>query len=369
MLGASLAVAQRTDPGRDPNKQINEDAAGYHVTRLGHLLVVCDGMGGHALGQEASRLALGTIMQMVDGAPPGTPPGLALANAMAQAGRVVYQMGGVGLQPGRPGSTCVAVLIHAQGAEIAHVGDSRAYVVRRGQIWQLTKDHSVVQQMIDRGEITPEQGVGHPEGNKITRALGMKAETEVELRDPVFPHSEGDIFVLASDGLSDLVRADEIAATITRNENLEGACDELVGLANSRGGHDNITVQVARVLAPAPVQPAMGRPALAPTLIETPGPAPAMDKTLVDPGGPIVPLASPAPIPTAPIPTAPIPTAPIPTAPIPAALPGGAPSASAGPITHSGMPSRGGWIAIVLGLMLVALILVGVVVWWWFKSP
>jgi len=334
MLGASLAVAQRTDPGRDPNKQMNEDAAGYHVTHLGHLLVVCDGMGGHALGQEASRLALGTIMQMVEGAPPGTPPGMALANAIAQAGRLVYQMGGVGPQPGRPGSTCVAVLIHAQGAEIAHVGDSRAYVMRRGQIWQLTKDHSVVQQMIDRGEITTEQGVGHPEGNKITRALGMKPETEVELRDPVFPQAEGDIFVLASDGLSDLARAEEIADTIARNDNLELACDELVALANSRGGHDNITVQVARVLGAAPVQPTIPHVALSPTLVETPAAA-AMDKTLVDPGGMVQPLPPVAP-----------------------------PVTHPGPVTHSGMPSRGGCIAIILSVTVMALILVGVVAWW-----
>src|SRR6266481_5797592 len=104
MSSALLQVAQRTDPGRDPNKQVNEDAAGYRATRLGHLLVVCDGMGGHALGQEASQLALTTIMQMVDSAPLGTRPGAALRGAIAQAGRLVYQMGGAGPQVGRPGS-------------------------------------------------------------------------------------------------------------------------------------------------------------------------------------------------------------------------------------------------------------------------
>src|SRR6185295_15449329 len=112
----------------------------------------------------------------------------------------------------------------------------------------------------------------------------------------VFPHTEGDIFVLVSDGLSDLVRAEEIAAAITRNDNLELACDELVGLANSRGGHDNITVQVARVLTPAQVQPAMPPHAvLAPTLVETPGPG-VMDRTLVDPGLMAAPIGPRAPM-------------------------------------------------------------------------
>src|ERR1044071_4812282 len=192
MLGPHLEVAQRTDPGRDPNKQENEEASGHQLTRLGHLLVVCDGMGGHALGQEASQLALRTIMQMVDGAPPGTPPGPAMRGAVAQAGRLVYQMGGSGPQAGRPGSTCVAVLVHAGGAEIAHVGDSRAYLFRRGQIWQLTKDHSVVQQMIDLGALAPQQAAAHPEANKITRALGMSPETDVDLRDSPVPYEPED---------------------------------------------------------------------------------------------------------------------------------------------------------------------------------
>src|SRR6185295_7673408 len=136
MPGLELEVVQRTDPGRDPNKQVNEDASGYQQTRFGHLLVVCDGMGGHALGQEASQLALRTIVKMVETAPPATPPATVLSNAIAQAGRVVYEMGGAGPQLGRPGSTCVAALLYDDKAEIAHVGDSRAYLIRGPHIWR-----------------------------------------------------------------------------------------------------------------------------------------------------------------------------------------------------------------------------------------
>src|SRR5258708_4134727 len=270
MLGPDLEVAQRTDPGRDPNKQENEDAAGSQATRLGHLLVVCDGMGGHALGREASQLAVRTIVQMVEAATPGTSPAAARHGAIAQAGRLVYQMGGAGPQAGRPGSTCVSVLVHAGRAEVAHVGDSRAVLFRKGQIWQLTKDHSVVQQMIDLGALTAGRAARHPEGNRITRALGMKAETDVELGEPPIAYEPDDIFVLATDGLSDLVRAEEIAATLSRTPSLDAATDELVRAANARGGHDNITVLLARIARTT--GPRAGLPAEA-------GPLP----TLVDP--------------------------------------------------------------------------------------
>src|SRR5262249_23031904 len=121
MSGALLEVAERTDPGRDPDKQVNEDTAGQRITKLGHLLVVCDGMGGHAAGQEASRLAVATIIQSLESSAPGAAPGAALAQAIFEAGRRVFEMGGAAHQAGRPGSTCVALLVHAGAVEVAHV--------------------------------------------------------------------------------------------------------------------------------------------------------------------------------------------------------------------------------------------------------
>ncbi|MET0593586.1 MAG: protein phosphatase 2C domain-containing protein [Polyangiaceae bacterium] len=280
MSGALLEVAERTDPGRDPDKQVNEDTAAQRITKHGHLLVVCDGMGGHAGGQEASRLAVATIIQSLESTSPGTAPGPALAQAIFEAGRRVFEMGGAGPQAGRPGSTCVAFLVHTGAVEVAHVGDSRGYFIRNGHIWPLTKDHSVVQQMLDQGAITPEQAVLHPEGNKITRALGMKPDTDVELRDPPLLQAVGDIFILASDGLCDLVRTDEIGSVVVQAASLDLAGQNLVAMANARGGHDNITVLLARVL-PGGAAGSGNKEPLAPTIVEHTG-APVPEKTLVD---------------------------------------------------------------------------------------
>ena len=331
MQGALLEVAQRTDPGRDPDKQVNEDSAAYRATKLGHLLVVCDGMGGHALGQEASRLAVTTIMQSIETAATAMAPGPALAHAIGEAGRRVYAMGGTGPQMGRPGSTCVALLVHGGAVEVAHVGDSRAYFIRNGHIWPLTRDHSVVQQLLDQGAITPEQAVLHPEGNKITRALGMKPDTEVELRDPPLLQAVGDIFVLATDGLCDLVRTEEIGSVVMQAASLDLAGQNLVAMANARGGHDNITVLLARVLPPGAVAPTLTQEPLSPTIVEAPLGASVPEKTLVDrpPSG-----APPGVAPFAPTPAAAAPFAPTP----PAARPssqgsaGAAPSAPASPV-------------------------------------
>jgi protein phosphatase len=128
---------------------------------------------------------------------------------------------------------------------VAHVGDSRAFLVHAGSIFQVTRDHSMVQQMVDAQLLTPEQAAHHPEANKITRALGIAPDVEVELRAQPLMHAAGDIFVLCSDGLSDLVSMQEIS-DVTQGAPYERAASDLVDMANARGGHDNVTVVMVR---------------------------------------------------------------------------------------------------------------------------
>ncbi len=243
-------IAELSDAGRDPAKQINEDSSGYAETRHGHLAVVCDGMGGHTGGREASQAAVQTIVEHVQQAPDDALPGPLLREAIESAGRAVFALGGEAPTEMRPGSTCVAMLIHERGAEIAHVGDSRGYLVRGGAIQRVTNDHSMVQQMVDAGVLTPEEAIDHPESNKITRALGMRPDVDVELRPDPLPLARGDVLLLCSDGLTDLVGDSEIASLCQQHMASGPAvvCQELVTLANARGGYDNITVELLHVL-------------------------------------------------------------------------------------------------------------------------
>jgi PPM family protein phosphatase len=246
-----IDFAQASDPGRDPNKQVNEDSCGYAETRFGHLCVLCDGMGGHYGGKEASRTAITTIFEMFDQLPTTMPPATALKEAIEEAARRVYRLGGPPENRTRPGSTVVALLIHDRGLDVAHVGDSRAYVMRSNQIYPLTRDHSMVQGMIDAGMLTEETAMGHPDSNKITRALGMKPEVEVELRPETMELFAGDLLVQSSDGLTDLALGREILGATRQalaSGTVEHACNMLVQMANERGGHDNITVQMVRVV-------------------------------------------------------------------------------------------------------------------------
>ncbi len=260
----AVEYAERSDPGRDPDKQVNEDACGHRPTRFGHLCVVCDGMGGHAAGQEAAELALGTIFEAFDRAPDDTPPAQVLRSAVEDASRRVHFMRTSEVAVGRPGSTVVAVLLHALGTEIAHVGDSRAYLIHEGQVVRMTRDHSIVQELVDRGLLTPQQAVHHPEANRITRALGMTADVDVEMRPQPVQHVTGDAFVLCTDGLCDLVEDDEILAVVG-GEPAGQAVGKLVDLANARGGHDNITVVVLRARETATAL----APAVPPTVAQT----------------------------------------------------------------------------------------------------
>ena len=272
--GLVLDVAQSSDAGRDPEKQLNEDAAGSSVTALGHLGVVCDGMGGHAGGQKASQLAVSTIREIVAQAPASAPPADVLRAAVQRANAAVYALGGAAPPELRPGSTCVTVLLTARDALVAHVGDSRAFLCRDGALQRLTRDHSLVEEMVDAGVLSRDEAAHHPDANKITRALGIRPEVAVELSSLLV--TAGDTFVLASDGLTDLVKEPEIGAHCASGKATEVICQDLVALANQRGGYDNITVQVLRVLE-LPSRDALRSPTLTDAHAE-PGPA----RTLVD---------------------------------------------------------------------------------------
>lgn len=260
----AIECGQRTDAGRDPGKQINEDAYDVRETRFGHLCVVCDGMGGHAGGREASQRALATIVEVFQQAPDGWSPAQVLCTAIQEANRRVHVLRTSEVRLGHPGSTVVAALMHAHGTEIAHVGDSRAYLVHRGQISPLTRDHSIVQELLERGLLSARQAVRHPDANRITRALGIAPDVQIDLRAQPVLHAAGDVFVLCSDGLSDLVEDHEIL-TIVAEVPPAQAVIKLVDLANARGGHDNVTVLVVRSGETA-IAPAGG---VGPTLVET----------------------------------------------------------------------------------------------------
>jgi protein phosphatase len=288
--GVVVDFAELSDPGRDPTKQINEDSSGYLETAHGHLAVVCDGMGGHAAGRAASQTALSTLLEQVQNARSApdaaygerSTPAEVLKRAMEAAGRAVYAIGGDAPANVRPGSTSVAVVVHEGGAEVAHVGDSRAYLLRSSSIQRLTRDHSMVQQMVAAGMLDAQQAAAHPDANKLTRALGMTPEVEVELSPRPIELRAGDVILLASDGLSDLITDDEILKLVSKSaaRGPEIACQELVALANARGGHDNITVQLLSILE-MPAQRAFPS-----TLVDTREGTTKPGKTLVDAAAP-----------------------------------------------------------------------------------
>jgi protein phosphatase len=268
-----IEFAQRSDPGRVPDKQVNEDSCGDAETRFGHLAVVCDGMGGHEKGREASSLAVQTILEVFAAAPArDAPPAVRgrelLREALIAANARVYELGGT-MTHGRPGSTVVAVLMHGDGTEIAHVGDSRGYLIHGSEIFQVTKDHSMVQKLVDAHVLTPEQAAVHPEANRILRALGTAPEVDVEVRAQSISYVAGDAFVLCSDGLSDLVEPHEILRIAT-SAPAPQAAGHLVDLANARGGHDNISVMILRPQRSVGFVREPVSPTLAQTLLEIP---------------------------------------------------------------------------------------------------
>lgn len=252
-----VSVAASTHVGRVREK--NEDAfvvadltggallgeqthARFDVGERGVLLAVSDGMGGAAAGEVASAIVVETITREFNELPVETPRDTALTQAVQRAHEAVRQQGKV--QQAKMGATLTAVFVRAGRAYIAEVGDSRAYLVRGGEIAQVTHDQSMVQLLVDSGVMNPEDASNSPMRNVILQAMGHQKELKVaiaklELRDR-------DLLMLCSDGLTGHVTDDEIRQ-ILLGERPEEAVRKLVDLANERGGKDNITVIVAGV--------------------------------------------------------------------------------------------------------------------------
>ena len=215
------------------------------VAERGLFFAVADGMGGHAAGEVASSMAIKTARDLFyDSAVPDI--GEALRDAISRANTAVYEAGAGATGRDHMGSTLTAVVIADHRAIVGHVGDTRCYVVRRGTIKQLTRDHSWVAEEVAAGLLTEEQARVHPRRNIITRALGLRPEVDVDLYDADL--EPGNLLVVCSDGLHGLVSDAEILAHVTRYRPAD-AVDALVGLANKRGGPDNISVVVAQIVS------------------------------------------------------------------------------------------------------------------------
>jgi serine/threonine protein phosphatase PrpC len=231
--------AARTDTGRA--RSANEDSYWVHSP----LFVLADGMGGAQAGEVASQTAVG-VFSAEGGLPDG--PGTyeeRLAALVARANVSVYSQAQSDDQFAGMGTTLTVAYVGEDDLAIAHVGDSRFYVLRDGELTQLTDDHSLVGELVRRGQISAEEAEDHPQRSIITRALGIEGEVVVDHFS--WPVRDGDVFLLCSDGLTGMVPDARVAAIIAGAPSLAVAAQQLVHAANEAGGRDNITVILFRV--------------------------------------------------------------------------------------------------------------------------
>jgi PPM family protein phosphatase len=250
-MALAVKVAGRTDVGCV--RANNEDNFGYD-SRYG-IFVVCDGMGGQAAGEVASKMGVDIMLDYFRklGAPSDVQQedeqkasgAESLASAIQLANRTIFDAGQEQNGQGGMGSTIVAALLRGNGLSIGHVGDSRIYLVRHGAIQQLTDDHSLVMEQVRRGYITLEQAQKSEMQNIILRALGSEESVEADIDSMVaFP---GDLLLMTSDGLTRHLKDEEILAIVQGSRDLDAACNELVETAKERGGEDNITCLLVRM--------------------------------------------------------------------------------------------------------------------------
>ncbi len=260
-LEGALEMTQFSDVGRV--RSHNEDSTAVDVG-LG-LAIVADGMGGYRAGEVASAMAVKSIHEQLHGELRDLVRGqvdpesgyahesLMLRDAVARANEIVHRASTLEPQHQGMGTTVVALLFHNDRVSIAHVGDSRAYRVRGGRLERLTRDHTLVQELVDRGRHTPQEAQACVNRNLLTRALGIAASTDVDLTQ--WAVEVGDVYLLCSDGLHNMLPDAVISELLTGGEEpLATKAGRLVDRANDRGGEDNVSVVLVRVTKPFPLR-------------------------------------------------------------------------------------------------------------------
>jgi serine/threonine protein phosphatase PrpC len=224
-------------------REENQDYQGVFETPLGRLLVVADGMGGHKGGALAAQLTVQALQQTFN---TSSPVEEVIQEAFNNANSQVYRRATAGDEATEGmGSTALALLLSDDRAWIAHVGDSRAYLMRDGRMTRLTKDHTRVQRMVDVGILTEEEARVHPDGNLLDRAMGHSPAIEIALSSHRL--MAGDAVLLCTDGLWAYATEIEIEQVLSRPGTAQQLCDQLVQMALDHGGEDNITVQLLRM--------------------------------------------------------------------------------------------------------------------------
>ena len=259
-----LEFVGRTDVGRV--RDHNEDYLGYaapaspaQARTHGWMFVLADGVGGHEKGEVASKTAVETMVVGFHGAKDGEPHSAVLQRLVQQANTSIFEAAVAG---GRSSAgmatTIVACALRYDRAAVAHVGDSRCYLIRNGKAAQITRDHTVAGEQVRLGIVTAQEAAAGGNSHILSRSLGTELIANVDTNDhQVFP---GDVLVLCSDGLHGLVDASEIAAICGAGQDLHVAAEKLVALANDRGGGDNISVQLIRIRGVERVGMYRGRP-------------------------------------------------------------------------------------------------------------
>ncbi len=226
----------KTDTGRQ--RRGNEDNAYARAP----VFVVADGMGGAQAGEVASKMAIDAFEQEL---PDEGAPEERLATRVREANRQIYERSHSDRESAGMGTTLTAAYLDETSVAIAHVGDSRAYMFRDGTLQRLTRDHSLVDELVRHGKLTEAQAAEHPQRSIITRALGPEPDVEVDTW--TYPVRAGDVLLLCSDGLTSMIPESRVSEVLAANSALDEAGDALIKAANEAGGRDNITVVLFRV--------------------------------------------------------------------------------------------------------------------------